>query len=138
MEDVTQFVTNNILLVVLWFVFLYMIINSYIKSAWDRTPQQVVQLMNNDESLILDVRENNEYQQGHIVNSLHIPMSEVKNRLSELEKYKNTQIIVSCRSGHRSSRTCALLKKMGFTNIFNLRGGIMAWESDKLPITTKS
>lgn len=137
MEDISQFATNNLVLIILWFVFLYMIINSFIKGAWDRTPQQVVQLINNNDSLILDVRDNNEFQQGHIANSLHIPMSEVKNRLSELEKFKNSQVIVSCRSGHRSARICTLLKKMGFKNIFNLRGGIMAWESDRLPITTK-
>jgi rhodanese-related sulfurtransferase len=138
MEDLNQFVTNNLLLIVMWFVLLFMIVNSFIKGAWDRTPQQVVQLMNNDDSLILDVRENQEFNDGHIANSLHIPMSEVKNRLSELEKYKQGQVIVSCRSGHRSARICSLLKKKGFNNIFNLRGGIMAWQSDKLPITTKS
>jgi rhodanese-related sulfurtransferase len=138
MEDLNQFVTNNLLLIVMWFVLLFMIVNSFIKGAWDRTPQQVVQLMNNDDSLILDVRENQEFNDGHIANSLHIPMSEVKNRLSELEKYKQGQVIVSCRSGHCSVRICSLLKKKGFNNIFNLRGGIMAWQSDKLPITTKS
>jgi len=138
MEDISQFASNNIVLIGLWFMFLYMIVSSYMKAVWDRSPQQVVQLMNNEDSILLDVRENNEYKEGHIVNSIHIPMSEVKNRISELDKYKNSQVIVSCRSGHRSSRTCALLKKSGFNNIFNLRGGIMAWESDKLPITTKS
>jgi len=138
MEDISQFASNNIVLIGLWFMFLYMIVNSYVKGVWDRTPQQVVQLMNNEDSIILDVRENNEYKDGHIIDSIHIPMSEVKNRLSELEKYKDSQVIVSCRSGHRSSRTCALLKKSGFNNIFNLRGGILAWENDKLPITTKS
>jgi len=138
MEDISQFASNNIVLIGLWFMFLYMIVNSYVKGVWDRTPQQVVQLMNNEDSIILDVRENNEYKDGHIIDSIHIPMSEVKNRLSELEKYKDSQVIVSCRSGHRSSRTCALLKKSGFNNIFNLHGGILAWENDKLPITTKS
>jgi len=138
MEDISQFASNNIVLIGLWFLFLYMIVSSYMKAVWDRSPQQVVQLMNNENSLVLDVRENNEYKEGHIANSLHIPMSEVKNRLSDLEKYKDGHVIVSCRSGHRSARTCALLKKAGFNNIFNLRGGIMAWQNDKLPITTKS
>ena len=138
MEDLNQFVTNNLLLIILWFVLLFMIVNGFIKGAWDRSPQQVVQLMNHEDSLILDIRENQEYQDGHIADSLHIPMSEVKNRLSELEKYKQSQVVVSCRSGHRSARICSLLKKKGFDNIFNLRGGIMAWQSDKLPITTKS
>mgnify|MGYP002642039940 CR=1 FL=1 len=114
MEDINLFVTNNILMIVLWFILLFMLVNSFIKAAWDKTPQQVVQIMNAGNSLILDVRENQEYQTGHIANSVHIPMSEVKNRLSELDKYKDSQVVVGCRSGSRSSRTCSLLKKNGF------------------------
>jgi len=138
MEDLNLFVNNNLLMIVMWFVLLFMLVNSFIKAAWDKTPQQVVQIMNGGNSLILDVRENKEFETGHIADSVHIPMSEVKNRLSELDKYKDSQVVVSCRSGQRSSRTCSLLKKNGFSNISNLKGGIVAWESDKLPVTTKS
>ncbi|MFK5986867.1 MAG: rhodanese-like domain-containing protein [Pseudomonadota bacterium] len=135
MEEINQFLSNNILLIIMWFVLLFMIVNGFVKGAWDRTPQEVVRLMNNENSLLLDVRENNEYQEGHIVDSLHIPMSDVKKRIKELDKFKDSPVIVGCRSGHRSSRACALLKKNGFNNVFNLRGGIMAWENEKLPIT---
>jgi rhodanese-related sulfurtransferase len=138
MEDINLFVNNNLLMIVMWFVLLFMLVNSFIKAAWDKTPQQVVQMMNSGDSLILDVRENKEFESGHIADSVHIPMSEVKNRLSELDKFKDSQVIVSCRSGQRSARTCSLLKKNGFTNISNLKGGIVAWESDKLPVTIKS
>ncbi len=138
MEDLNLFVNNNLLLIAMWLVLLFLIINSFVKGAWDKTPQQVVRLINGDNALILDVRENQEFQAGHIANSVHIPLSEVKNRISEIEKYKDSQVVVSCRSGHRSSRTCSLLKKNGFSHISNLKGGIMAWESDKLPVTTKS
>ena len=138
MEILEQFATNNLLLIMVWFVLLYMIVNSFVKGVWDRSPQEVVQLLNKNNSLVLDVRENNEYKDGHIIDSLHIPMGDVKNRLSELEKYKQDNVIVSCRSGHRSARICSLLKKNGYENIFNLKGGIMAWESDKLPITKVS
>ena len=76
----------------------------------------------------------NEYSSGHIVNSVHIPLSNLKTRISELNKYKNQKIIVSCRSGNRSSQACASLKKEGFEEVFNLSGGVMAWENASLPL----
>ncbi len=137
MEILDQFVANNLILIILWFVLLYMIINSYIKGAWDRSPQQVVQILNSGSGILLDVREDSEFQQGHIVNAKHIPMGQVKDRLKELEPYKQKPVVVSCRSGHRSAKICGLLKKHGFSEVYNLRGGILAWENDKLPVTRK-
>ena len=58
--------------------------------------------------------------------------------LNELsDKYKDKPIICSCRSGQRSAQACSMLKKHGFENVYNLRGGMMAWESDSLPVTKK-
>lgn len=91
----------------------------------------------NEEALLLDVREDNEWAVGHIPNARHIRLGELPNRLSELEKHKDKPIVVYCRSGHRSARACALLKKSGFANPNNLAGGIMAWEQANLPITRK-
>jgi rhodanese-related sulfurtransferase len=54
-----------------------------------------------------------------------------------LNKYKDKPIIVSCRSGAQSSAACLQLKKAGFTEVFNLKGGILAWQSDNLPVTRK-
>ena len=95
------------------------------------------QLINRENAVILDVREDNEYRDGHIVNSVHIPLSYLKDRLKELEKYKGKPIIVGCRSGQRSSQACGVLKKQGYDAVYNLSGGIMAWKSDNLPLTKK-
>ncbi len=135
MEDINLFATNNLLLIIMWFALLFMIINGFVKGAWDKTPQQVVRLMNSENSLMLDVREVKEYQEVHIANSMHMPVGEVKKRIKELDKYKESQVIVSCRSGQRSARICSLLKKNGFSHVSNLRGGVLAWENDKLPVT---
>lgn len=91
----------------------------------------------NEDAVVLDVREDSEWSAGHIPNARHIPMSKLSARLGELEKLKGKPIIVSCRSGHRSARACAMLKKSGFENVHNLAGGIIAWEKANLPITTK-
>lgn len=91
----------------------------------------------NDDALMLDVREDNEWAVGHLPNAKHIRLGELSKRLPELEKFKDKPIVVYCRSGHRSGRACALLKKAGFANASNLAGGIMAWEQANLPTTRK-
>ncbi|MCU7938102.1 MAG: rhodanese-like domain-containing protein [gamma proteobacterium symbiont of Bathyaustriella thionipta] len=135
MEHLNEFVTTNWVMILLWFFLLGMIINSFLKSSYDISPQQAVQLMSHENgSLVLDVREDSEYQAGHIKDSVHIPMGSLASRVSELDKYKNKNVILGCRSGSRSGRACSILKKNGFEKVHNLRGGVLAWEKDNLPM----
>lgn len=124
-----------------WVVVAVMIIYSFVGSRLrgfaSVNPAMATQLINREDALILDVREDNEYRDGHIINSLHIPVGYLKDRLKELEKHKDKPIIVGCRSGQRSSQACTILKKQGFANVYNLSGGIMAWKNDNLPLTRK-
>jgi len=122
-------------MILMWFFLLGMIIHSFLKSSFDISPQQAVQLMSHETgSLVLDIREDKEYQSGHIKDSIHIPLSALKSRVSELDKYKEKNIILGCRSGSRSGRACGILKKSGFEKIHNLRGGVLAWENENLPM----
>jgi rhodanese-related sulfurtransferase len=134
-ENLNEFVTINWVMILMWLLLLGMIINSFLKAAFDIGPQQVVQLMSHeDDVLILDVREDKEYQQRYIKDSIHIPLSQLSSRIDELSKYKNNNIIIGCRSGSRSGRACSMLKKKGFEKVQNLRGGMLAWEKDNLPM----
>ena len=101
------------------------------------SPAEATMLINREDAVVLDVRETNEFQTGHIVNSVHIPQGFLKDRLNELDKHKTKPIVVACRSGHRSGQACSLLKKNGYENIYNLSGGVMAWESANLPLQKK-
>lgn len=92
------------------------------------------QLINHKGALVLDVREDGEYKAGHILNSKLIPLGKLGERVGELEKYKEQPVVVVCRSGHRSGMACALLGKQGFTQAYNLAGGIMAWQKANLPV----
>ncbi len=135
MEHMNDFAATNWVMIVMWFFLLGMIIHSFIKASNDISPQQVVQLMSHETgSMVLDVREDSEYQAGHIKDSIHIPLSKLKSRMTELEKYKNKNIILGCRSGSRSGRASGLLKKNGFEKVYNLRGGVLAWKNDNLPM----
>lgn len=92
------------------------------------------QLINHKEALVLDVREQGEYDAGHILNSKLVPLGKLRGRVGELEKYRERPIVVVCRSGQRSAAACALLGKEGFTQAFNLSGGVMAWQKANLPL----
>jgi len=96
-------------------------------------PQEAVMLLNQD-ALILDVRENSEFKDGHITKARHIPLSQVAKRVSELNKYKERPIVAVCRSGSRSGHACSTLRRAGFTNVSNLAGGMAAWNRAGLPI----
>jgi rhodanese-related sulfurtransferase len=91
-------------------------------------------LINRSNALVLDVREQNEYDTGHIINSRLISKGKLKERIGELEKYRERPIVVVCRSGNRSESATAFLNKQGFTQVHNLTGGVMAWQKANLPL----
>ena len=81
-----------------------------------------------EETIILDVRTLEEYNQGHIPNSQLIDIQNPPNFLQELELLNRSKTyLVYCRSGARSSQACMLMKNKGVENCFNLLGGINQW-----------
>lgn len=93
-----------------------------------------MQLINHKNALILDVREQGEYDAGHILNSKLIPLGKLGERIGELEKYRERPLVVVCRSGQRSASACVLLGKKGFAQAYNLNGGVTAWQKASLPL----
>ncbi|NOY07519.1 MAG: rhodanese-like domain-containing protein [Spirochaetes bacterium] len=89
---------------------------------------------NNSNFIILDVRTPDEYAEGHIENSRLIDFysRDFKNRLGKLDK--NKEYFIYCRSGSRSGRTLQIMKKLKFKRVYNLGGGIISWQSARLPL----
>jgi GrxC family glutaredoxin len=133
-----DFVANN------WPLFLALVIISYMLArTWlgsgaliNVRPAEAVQLINHQDAVVVDVRSDKEFQEGHIMNALHIPLGILDKRLSELKDYKKSSLIVVCRSGNRSSSATTILSKQGFESVKNLSGGMLAWGSANLPVTT--
>ena len=100
-------------------------------------PVAATELINHQEAVVIDVRPTADYQKGHIINALNIPSNGFTNQINSLNKHKDKPIIISCRSGSQSQATCHQLRKAGFEQVFNLRGGILAWQNANLPITRK-
>ena len=88
------------------------------------TAREGIELIKSGKYPILDVRELDEYKKGHIKSAILIPLDELENRLDELKKYKNREIIVYCKSGNRSITAGRILKKYGYKPI-NIKSGIL-------------
>ena len=91
-----------------------------------------VSLMDDDELIIIDVREKKERKAGFLNNDLNIPMGQVKAKMDSLDKSKN--ILVYCKSGTRSDRIADILSKNDFQKVSSLKGGFNAWLKADLPI----
>jgi len=100
-------------------------------------PVQATQLSNRENAIFLDIRDDGEYGGGHIPEAIHIPIRQLPDRVGELNKHKDCPVIAYCRSGNRSNGAGSVLKKHGFENVYNLSGGIAAWQKASLPVSTK-
>ena len=86
--------------------------------------------------VILDVRSPCEFEKGHLYNAILIPHDELEIGIAELEEYKNSDIIVYCKSGGRSQQASEILIEYGFTKVYNMLGGIIEWVDAEYPIYT--
>ena len=141
MDQIIEFAGNHMMLVAAFVIVLGMLIGNEVsrltRGFKDISPADATKLINHTETLVVDIRTASENREGHILNSKHIPTAELQKRLKELDKYKQAHVIAYCRSGNRSVAACKILKQHGFENVYNLGGGIMAWESANLPVTRK-
>lgn len=135
--DLMKFFLDNIYLIVVAFVsgamLLWPVVRRGAGGASVNT-LEATQLINRQDALVLDVRNAEEFQQGHILNARNIPMSQLDARCSDIARYKQKPVIVACESGSRSGAAAAVLRKRGFAQVFNLSGGIAAWQQAGLPV----
>ncbi len=95
-------------------------------SFGDVTVEEAKSLVESNVSLIIvDVRTREEYDSSHIEGAILIPVSELEGRINELSKEE--ELLIYCRTGNRSSNSVNILKANGYTKIFHLNDGIIAW-----------
>lgn len=99
-------------------------------------PSEAITLINRSNAVVLDVRDDAEFANGHIPDAVHIPVADLEVRIGELKKYANKPILVYCQSGVRGGKACNILRKAEFTQLHHLQGGLNAWIDAKLPIVT--
>ncbi len=83
-----------------------------------------------EDLLLLDCREQQEWDHVHIEGATLIPMSEIQNRVTELEGHRDREIIVYCHHGGRSLQVAQWLQQQGFSSVLNMTGGIDVWSQE--------
>ena len=141
LAQISEFAMNHPYLVIAFVVLLALVFFNELKIATQRfaslTPAAAVQLMNQEDVVVLDVREPSETIGGKIARAIQIPVGAVAKRIDELEKHKDKTMLVYCKTGARSGTACRELSKNGFDKVYSLNGGLMAWQEAHLPLSKK-
>ena len=87
-----------------------------------------------EDAIIVDVRDQAEYAQGHIPDARHIPLGELARRSAELDAFKTRPLILCCASGARSATAMTQLARAGFERLYNLHGGLIEWQKAGHPV----
>ena len=142
MQEYIDFFSNNLVLVLAWIAtagFLaFSILQGKLNKVSSVSAQEAITLINKQNALVVDIRSQDEYKKGHIVNSKNITQSQITDgKFSEIENHKDMPIILVCETGHRSSGAGGKLSKAGFTQVYNLLAGMSGWQSENFPTTKK-
>lgn len=139
MDRILEFILNHYILSLALAVVTFLLIQELLDTAFKKfnpiSPLLAVAKMNDSETVIIDVREPNEFSQSHIENAINSPLSKLPEQLGKLEPYKKKPVLIACQTGTRAASAAKILTKAGFEQIFVITGGMQSWEEDyKLPI----
>lgn len=98
------------------------------------TNAEAIRLLNQEQGVIVDVREPDEFRGGHIPKALNVPLSGLRTGLAQIESYKSRPLIVCCRTSQRSARAAVMLRQQNFPNVQVLAGGMAGWQGENLPV----
>ena len=135
MEHLSQFIMNHWLLwsafiIILALTFFYEL-TSQKKKAKQITPQSAVAMINNENAVVIDLRDKEAFKNGHIIDSINVNADDFE--LPKMNKYKNKNIILACARGLQSPAVAAKIRSLGFEPLI-LGGGIAAWQNADLPL----
>ncbi|MGH8195386.1 MAG: rhodanese-like domain-containing protein [Woeseiaceae bacterium] len=139
MEQYLEFSANHPLLVgglvLSFFLVIFSELRRKSRGVLSLEPHQAVKLINAD-AVVIDLRSQEAFARGHIVNSRNIPFDELAANSDAIAKFKSKAIVAVCDAGMTSTRAVDQLRKAGLENVFGLRGGIAAWTQANMPLVT--
>ena len=140
-DQLLEFISNHWIIASGLFIVTILLIQDIIDSALRKhktvSPTEAVVLMNDENTLIIDVREPAEFSEGHIEGSRNIPLAKIEERAGEIQPHLHQPIIVTCQSGTRSLAAGKKLTSLGCKQVYEMKGGIFAWKDQNLPVTKK-
>jgi rhodanese-related sulfurtransferase len=138
MEQFSQFILNHWQLCLAFVVLMLLVcINEFItqkKKSKEISPQTAVDLINNDNTVVVDLRDKEAYKNGHIIDSVNASADDFNQ--VKMNQYKDKNLILVCARGQQSPSVAATIRPLGFRPLI-LRGGIVSWQSADLPLIKK-
>ncbi len=98
------------------------------------SPLQATQLINHDNAVIVDIRDEKDFAAGSLAGARNLPEATLATRASELVRFKARPLLIICASGQRSTRAISIFTAQGFAEVHALAGGIAAWKQAALPL----
>ena len=133
--QIFEFIGNHYILVSIFiFLLVAFIINEGKQGGAAITPSNLVNLVNREDAVIVDVRDNKEFGNGHIAGALNIPFATIDSRIGELASYKGKPIVLVCKMGQHAGSIGRKLKAQGFEDVRRLSGGMAEWGANSLPV----
>lgn len=134
MAQFIEFLINHWILSGLWLALVITLLYYLNAKAADAlSPHQTTLLVNREHGVILDIRDKKAFDDGHIVDAINIPSAKLKDRLVELDKFKEKPLVVVCQMGHQSGDAVKTLEENGFSSVSRMKGGMAEWQAQSLP-----
>ncbi|MDH3899525.1 MAG: rhodanese-like domain-containing protein [Gammaproteobacteria bacterium] len=135
-NQLNEFITNHLLLFMALLAILAMLVGGELRHRLGKVkqvmPGEATRLLNHEDAIMVDIRTDKDYRDGHIVNAVHAPAD---NAATKLQKYRDQSLIIYCRNGQQSVKLGEDLVKQGFGSVYNLKGGLAAWQQADLPLS---
>lgn len=141
MQQFTAFFIKHWELWLAFFVILGLLLLLELRNKISGLPQldaqAAVLLMNHEEAVVIDVRDNVHFIKGHILGAINIPLAELEAKKQQLQKYSSKPAIIVCAVGQVPQKAARVLTELGFTRLQVLKGGMNAWQNAGLPVVKK-
>lgn len=139
MQEIMEFVKNNLILSVTWVALLVIVIITTFKGMFSKVKTisrgEATYMINKQDALVVDIRSRDDFRRGHLSGAINLAEAEIKQgNLTELDKYKSQPIIVVCATGQNAPSAAGQLISAGFEKVLVLKEGIGGWSRENLPL----
>lgn len=135
MDKFLEFASNHPILIALfvglWIVFFF---TESKRGGRSVSAQIVTNLINRHNGIIVDIRSNEDFREGHIPGSVNLPADKLADHIEKIKTHQDKPVIVVCKLGNTAAAAGRQLREQGFTDVYRLSGGIQSWRADNLPV----
>ncbi len=136
MADFLVFVSEQWLLASLLLALIYAFaVIEHLKAGKQLSVHEVTRLLNSGEAVLIDLRDAKEYQAGHIHHAINVPLSQLADRIDELQGSRDKVLVLIDKLGHQAAGAGRQLRRAGF-RVHRLRGGMAEWQAQSLPVVS--